>query len=399
MFYIERCEVMQTVSYTRGYAEINLDAIQFNIENMKKNIAKDTKMMLIVKADGYGHGATTIAKNFEPIAYIWGFGVATLDEGVLLRNAGIKKPILVLGCVFPAQYYEVLQYDICVNIYNEEMATELNKIAKLANRKACVHVKLDSGMSRLGFLCEEESVDTIERISKLEFLELEGVFTHFSKADELDKQYTKMQFEKFMGMIEMLEHRNVVFAIKHASNSAGIFDHPECNLDMVRAGISTYGLYPSEEVQKSNVELKPAMTFVSAIASIKVIKAGSKVSYGGIYEAMKDIKVATVPIGYADGYARTLSNQAYVLVEGKKAPIVGKICMDQFMIDITDIPEAEFMTPVVLIGESKGVNLPVEILSEISNKFNYEFVCGINKRIPRIYIKNGMIEDQIDYFA
>lgn len=390
---------MQVVSYTRGYAQVDLDAIKSNIENMKKNIACETKMMLIVKADGYGHGATTIAKEFEYIDYIWGFGVATLDEGIVLRNAGIKKPILILGCVFPEQYGEVLQHDIRINIYNEEMAIEIASLAKMAQKTVHAHIKIDSGMSRLGFLCDEEAIDTIERISKLEYLQMEGIFTHLSKADEEDKTYTNYQFEQFMYVIEALEKKGVCFQMKHASNSAGIFDHPECNLDMVRAGISLYGLYPSEEVQKDRVPLKPALSFVSAIASVKEFAAGTKISYGGTFEAKHKMRVATVPIGYADGYARTLSNKAYVLIEGKKAPILGRICMDQFMVDISEIPTAEFMTKVVLIGESKGEKLPVEVLSEISDKFNYEFVCGINKRIPRIYIKNGVIEDQIDYFA
>ncbi len=390
---------MQVVSYTRGYAQVDLDAIKSNIENMKQNISAETKMMLIVKADGYGHGATTIAKTFEEIDYIWGFGVATLDEGVLLRNAGIKKPILILGCVFPEQYAEALQHKIRINIYNEEMAHEISKLAKMANKKAYIHIKIDSGMSRLGFLSEETTVDAIERVSQLEFMELEGIFTHLSKADETDKTYTNLQFHNFQYVITELSKRGVEFPLKHASNSAGIFDHPECHLDMVRAGISLYGLYPSEEVGKEKVKLTPALSFMSSIASVKIIKKGAKVSYGGTFEAPHDMRVATIPIGYADGYARTLSNKAYVLINGKKAPVLGRICMDQFMVDITEIKDAKFMTPVVLIGESGDEVLPVELLSDISDKFNYEFVCGINKRIPRVYIKNGIIEDQIDYFA
>ncbi len=390
---------MQVANYTRGYAKIDLDAIQWNIEQMKEQIAVDTKMMLIVKADGYGHGASNIAKAFEEVSYIWGFGVATLDEGLLLRNAGIQKPILILGCVFPEQYSEAIQNDIRINIYNEEMAIKIEQMAKIMNRKCYAHIKIDSGMSRLGFHSDEESVHMIERISKLEHLKLEGIFTHLSKADELDKTYTDMQYENFMFMINSLAKKGISFAMKHASNSAGIFDHPECNFDMVRAGISLYGLYPSEEVHKQNITLKPAMTFMSAIASVKTLKEGTKVSYGGLFETPHDMRVATIPIGYADGYARGLSGKGYVLIEGKKARILGRVCMDQFMVDVTEIPEAEFMTPVTLFGTSGDEELPVEVLSDISDRFNYEFVCGINKRIPRIYIKNGKVEDQIDYFA
>lgn len=390
---------MQAVSYARGYAKIDLDAIQSNIENMKRNIIDGTQMMLVVKADGYGHGASVIAKTFESLDYIWGFGVATLDEGVMLRNEGITKPILILGCVFPEQYGEALQHELRINIYNEEMAIKIAKLGKLAHRTVHVHIKIDSGMSRLGFLCNSDSVDAIERIANLEYIKMEGIFTHLSKADEVDKSYTEHQFSDFMYMVEELEKRHVVFPFKHASNSAGIFDHPECNLDMVRAGISIYGLYPSEEVQKRRIPLTPVMTFMSSVASVKTLETGTKISYGGLFETPHTMRVATIPIGYADGYARTLSNKGYVLIYGKKAPILGRVCMDQFMVDVTDIPEVEFMTPVTLIGKSNDAELPVEVLSEMSDKFNYEFVCGINKRIPRIYIKNGEIEDQIDYFA
>ena len=390
---------MQDLNYTRGYAEINLNAIISNLQQMQEQISNDTKMMLIVKADGYGHGADPIAKLFEQEEQVWGYGVATVDEGILLRNAGIKKPILVLGCVFPDQYGAVIKHDIRINIYNKEMAHEIGKYARMAQKKALIHIKIDSGMSRLGFLCNENSVQDILEVAKSTDIQVEGIFTHFSKADESDKTYTKEQYMKFQQIINKLETLGLTFQYKHCSNSAAIIDHPECNMDLVRVGIALYGLYPSDEVQKEKIILEPALSWISSIASVKTIPHGTKVSYGGIYEALHDIRVATIPMGYADGYARALSNKGYVLIEGKKAKIIGKICMDQFMVDITDIPEADFMTPVVLIGKSKNEYLYIEELSSISDKFNYEFICGISKRIPRVYIKNGKSIDQIDYFA
>ncbi len=390
---------MQSVSYARGYAEISLDAIEHNIEAMRRKLDSETKMMLVIKADGYGHGAIPIAKTFEALEYIWGYGVATLDEGVVLRNAGIKKPILILGCVFPEQYMELLLHDLRVNVYNEEMAVELSKKAKLINQTAYMHIKIDSGMSRLGFANEPETLNIIERISNLAHVDLEGIFTHFSKADEEDKTYSESQYRTFTNIIAGLEDRNIHFAYKHCCNSAGIIDLPKYQLDMVRAGISLYGLYPSDEVVYENVALEPAMSFVTRVASVKRFAKGTCISYGGTFVAEKDMIVATIPIGYADGYARGLSNKGYVLIHGKKAPILGRVCMDQFMVDITHIEDVVFQTPVTLFGVNNQEHLPVEVLSEISGKFNYEFVCGISKRIPRIYTKNKEIIEQIDYFA
>ena len=387
------------MSYTRGYVQVDLDCMLHNIENMKKNMQEHTQLMLIIKADGYGHGAIPIAQAYEALPYLWGYGVATLDEGIVLRNAGIKKPILVLGCVFPNQYAELIQYEIRPNIYTEEMAKELAHLAKIMQKEICVHLKIDSGMSRLGFLPNAESVEIIQRITQLKGIQTEGIFTHFSKADESNKEYTHLQYQKFQYVIESLQQVGVEIPVKHCCNSAGIIDLPEYNMDLVRAGISLYGLYPSAEVEETNVPLLPVLSFHSTIASIKELEEGTSVSYGGTYQTPRRMRVGVVPIGYADGYPRGLSNQGYVLVEGKIAPILGRICMDQFMVDLTDIPEAKFLTPVTLIGENQGKRITVEELGTLANKFNYEFVCGISKRIPRIYIKDQKIEDQIDYFA
>lgn len=386
-------------TYSRVYAKIDLDAIAYNMEQMKQNIRPETKVMAVIKADGYGHGAVQIAEMMERWNYIWGFAVATLDEAVVLRTEGIRKPILVLGCVFPDQYMEMLKHEIRMNIYTEEMAESISRMAAREGKTAYMHIKLDTGMSRLGFGINEQSAETIKRISKMPNVNMEGIFTHFTKADEKDKSFTKKQIQEFVWMTERLKEKNVRFTYEHCSNSAGIIDVPEANFDIVRAGISTYGLYPSEEVDKTNVKLKPALALKSHVAFVKEIERGTPVSYGGTFVAKEKMKIATIPVGYADGYPRSLSNKGYVLIRGKKAPILGRVCMDQFMVDVTQIEGVSFGDKVTMIGKDGNEILPVEVLSELSGRFNYEFVCDLGKRIPRVYVRDGKIAEQVDYFA
>lgn len=386
-------------TYSRVYAKIDLDAIAYNMEQMKQNIRPETKVMAVIKADGYGHGAVQIAEMMERWNYIWGFAVATLDEAVVLRTEGIQKPILVLGCVFPDQYMEMLKHEIRMNIYTEEMAESISRMAAREGKTAYMHIKLDTGMSRLGFGINEQSAETIKRISKMPNVNMEGIFTHFTKADEKDKSFTKKQIQEFVWMTERLKEKNVRFTYEHCSNSAGIIDVPEANFDIVRAGISTYGLYPSEEVDKTNIKLKPALALKSHVAFVKEIERGTPVSYGGTFVAKEKMKIATIPVGYADGYPRSLSNKGYVLIRGKKAPILGRVCMDQFMVDVTQIEGVSFGDKVTMIGKDGNEILPVEVLSELSGRFNYEFVCDLGKRIPRVYVRDGKIAEQVDYFA
>ena len=386
-------------TYSRVYAKIDLDAIAYNMEQMKQNIRPETKVMAVIKADGYGHGAVQIAEMMERWNYIWGFAVATLDEAVVLRTEGIQTPILVLGCVFPDQYMEMLKHEIRMNIYTEEMAESISRMAAREGKTAYMHIKLDTGMSRLGFGINEQSAETIKRISKMPNVNMEGIFTHFTKADEKDKSFTKKQIQEFVWMTERLKEKNVRFTYEHCSNSAGIIDVPEANFDIVRAGISTYGLYPSEEVDKTNVKLKPALALKSHVAFVKEIERGTPVSYGGTFVAKEKMKIATIPVGYADGYPRSLSNKGYVLIRGKKAPILGRVCMDQFMVDVTQIEGVSFGDKVTMIGKDGNEILPVEVLSELSGRFNYEFVCDLGKRIPRVYVRDGKIAEQVDYFA
>lgn len=385
--------------YNRVCARIDLDAVEYNIEMMKKNVREGAKVLGVIKTDGYGHGAVQIARMLSSKEYMWGFAVATLDEAVVLRNAGIEKPVLVLGCIFPDQRKEMLNHDIRMTLYTEEMAEEVSELAVKMGKKAYIHIKLDTGMSRLGFMIEDKTVEIISRISKLPNLVLEGMYTHFAKADEIDKAFTQKQIKNYVWMKDTLAERGVAFTFYHCSNSAGIIDVPEANLDLVRAGISTYGLYPSEEVKKENVPLKPAMELISHVAHVKWVEAGTPVSYGGTYITDKRTKIVTIPVGYGDGYPRSLSNKGYVLIHGKKAPILGRVCMDQFMVDATEIDDVKYADKVTLIGNDGDERLPVEVLSDLSGRFNYEFVCDLGKRIPREFIRHGEVVEQMDYFA
>lgn len=379
--------------YNRVCAEIDLDAIAYNMEQMRKRIGGDAKLIAVVKTDGYGHGAVPIAEMFEDFPYVWGYAVACLEEAVDLREHGIKKPVLVLGCVFPDQYEDMLCYDIRPAIYTEEMADLISETAVRLGKTAHLHIKIDTGMGRIGFPVCEDSADIIERISHLPNVRLEGMFTHFAKADETDKSYTMTQHERFMWMKEQIERRGVSIRYFDCDNSAGIIDLPDMRHDLARAGISTYGMYPSDEVKKESVDLKPALRLVSHVTYVKEVAAGTPISYGGTFVAPEKMKVATIPVGYGDGYPRSLSNKGYVLIHGKRARILGRVCMDQFMVDVTDIPETKFMDQVILVGQDGSERITVEDLSALSGRFNYEFVCCLGKRIPRVYKRFGKMTE------
>lgn len=384
--------------YNRICARVDLDAVEYNIERMKQNISSDASMLAVVKMDGYGHGAVQIAQMLEEKEYIWGCAVATPEEALILKKQGIRKPVLVLGCVFPEQREEMVRHEIRLTVYTKEMAEELSRIAEEYGKDAYIHVKLDTGMSRLGFLANRESVGIIEEISRLPHLVMEGLYTHFSKSDEEDKGFTRRQLEDFLYMKRALEEREVFFSWYHCSNSAAIIDMEEANMNLVRAGIASYGMYPSGEVKKERVPLKPAMELISHVAHVKWVGPGTPVSYGGIFVTQRDTRIATIPVGYGDGYPRKLSGKGYVLIHGKKAPILGRVCMDQFMVDVTEIPNVSFGDKVTLVGHDGGEFLPVEVLSSLSGRFNYEFVCNLGKRIPRTYLRHGKVVGQMDYF-
>lgn len=386
-------------TYSRVYARVDLDAIVSNMERMKERLPQETQIMAVIKADGYGHGAVQVAEMLEGYDYIWGFAVATLDEAIVLRAEKIKKPILVLGCVFPDQYMEMLKNDIRMNVYTKEMAESISQMAAQIGKTAYMHIKLDTGMGRLGFDITEKSVEAIAEIRQMKQVAMEGIFTHFAKADEVDKDFTRTQLTRFQWMVDQLKEKEVTFSLEHCANSAAIIDLPELPFNLVRAGISTYGLYPSEEVQKDQLRLKPALSLKSHVAFVKEVEEGTPISYGGTFVAPKRMQIATIPVGYADGYPRSLSNLGYVLIRGKKAPIIGRICMDQFMVDVTEIEGVSFGDKVTMIGCDGNETITVEMLGELSGRFNYEFICDLGKRIPRVYVKNGVVAEQVDYFA
>lgn len=384
--------------YSRIYAAVDLSAVEYNFEQMHANLNPGTKMMAVIKADGYGHGAVPIARLIEGREYIWGFAVATVEEGISLRRQGISKPIMLLGYAFPEHYDEIVENDIRACIFKTDMALELSEAAVRQRKNAKIHFALDTGMNRIGFAPNEESVDAMLEISRMPGIRAEGLFTHFARADETDLGPAYTQLFRYSRFVRQLEQAGLKIPICHCSNSAGIIRLKDANLDMVRAGISIYGMYPSGEVERKPVDLKPAMSIISHIAYIKEVEPGNEISYGGTFKTRRKSRVATIPVGYADGYPRMLSNRGYVLIHGKKAPILGRICMDQFMVDVTDIPGAMERDRVTLVGEDGGETIYVEELGALSGRFHYEFVCDITKRVPRVYIYNGQTVGSIDYF-
>ena len=386
-------------SYQRVWAEVDLDAIWENMVHMKENIAEKTKILAVIKTDGYGHGGVPIAKMLEQLDFMFGYAAATYEEAHVLREAGVKKPILILGYTFPYCYEELIREEIRPAVYRRDTVEELAAAAAKVGKKAKVHIKVDTGMGRIGITPDEEGLEFVRFLIEHPELEVEGIFTHFAKSDETDKTSANHQLELFQDFIKKIQTElGITIPVKHCSNSAAILEMPQANMDMVRAGITTYGLYPSEEVSKDIVPLRAAMSLYSHIVYCKTIHAGQSVSYGGLFTAQKDTRVATIPVGYGDGYPRSLSGKGYVLIRGKKAPILGRVCMDQFMVDISEIPGVMEGDKVTLLGVDGTERITAEELGELSGRFNYEFVCDLGKRIPRVYRQHGEITEVRDYF-
>ena len=386
-------------SYQRVWAEVDLDAIWENMVHMKENIAEKTKILAVIKTDGYGHGGVPIAKMLEQLDFMFGYAAATYEEAHVLREAGVKKPILILGYTFPYCYEELIREEIRPAVYRRDTVEELVAAAAKVGQKAKVHIKVDTGMGRIGITPDEEGLEFVRFLMGHPELEVEGIFTHFAKSDEEDKTSANHQLALFQNFIDRIQTElGLTIPVKHCSNSAAILEMPQANMDMVRAGITTYGLYPSEEVRKDIVPLRAAMSLYSHIVYCKTIHAGQSVSYGGLFTAQKDTRVATIPVGYGDGYPRSLSGKGYVLIRGKKAPILGRVCMDQFMVDVSEIPGVMEGDKVTLLGVDGTERITAEELGELSGRFNYEFVCDLGKRIPRVYIQHGEITEVRDYF-
>ncbi|EOC99532.1 alanine racemase [Caldisalinibacter kiritimatiensis] len=378
------------------WAEINLDNLAHNIREVRRVTKEDTLITAVVKADGYGHGAAIAAKTFlnngaDRLA------VATLSEALELRKEGINAPILILGYTPDSQFEKVIENDITQTIYTYEQGINISKAAHKVGKVGKIHVKIDTGMSRLGFVPNKSSVEDIVKIAKLSGIKIEGIFSHFAKADERDKSATNEQYKKFKWIIQELESKNINIPIKHISNSAAIIDLPQYNLDMVRAGIMLYGLYPSNEVNKKAVRLKPAMTLKAKISHIKEVEKGTGISYGHVYITEKESKIGTLPIGYADGYTRILTNKAEVGIKGYKVPVIGRICMDQCMIDVSSIKDIKVGDEVILFGDGYNNSPHIDEVAEKLETINYEIVCMVSRRVPRVYIKQGDIVHIKDY--
>ena len=382
-------------TYQRVRVDIDLDAAVENMNNMKEHLHPETKMLAVIKTDGYGHGAAQIASVLEPLDYVWGYATATPEEAHLLRVSGIKKPILILAYTFPYCYQMLAENEIRPAVFREDMLGQLEEAAKQAGKPIKVHLKVDTGMGRIGVAPDESGLAFVEKLMTYPHLELEGVFTHFARADELDKSHAMEQlrvFQEFTNAVEQKLGRRI--PLKHCSNSAGILEIPEANMDLVRAGITLYGLYPSDEVKKDIVPLRPVLSLHSHVVFVKDVLPGQSISYGGTFTADRPMRVATIPVGYGDGYPRSLSSKGFVMIRGKKAPILGRVCMDQFMVDVSEIPECQNGDEVTLIGEG----ITAELLGDLSGRFNYELVCDLGKRIPRVFYVKGKPVAVRDYY-
>jgi alanine racemase len=375
--------------HSRVRALVSLDAIAYNFEEMHKKLKGNTRMIAVIKADGYGHGAIEIARLVEGYPYLYGFAVAAAEEAFALRDAGITKPILILGHVFEEHFEALISKDISMTVSDAALACLINRAAETLGKTARIHLALDTGMTRIGFADKAESIPEIRKIQELSNIHIEGMFTHFAKADETDLQPAIVQMKRFQNFARTLEKEGISIPLLHCSNSAGIMRLEEAQMDLVRAGITIYGLYPSNEVDRNLLKLRPAMELKSTVSYVKDVPAGVGISYGGTYVTDKPIRVATIPVGYADGYPRSLSNKGYVLIHGKRAPILGRICMDQFMVNVTGIQDVNAGDQVTLIGNDGDACILMEELGDLSGRFAYEFACGISARVPRVYLRGG----------
>ncbi len=386
--------------YERVYAAVDLSAALKNMERMHEALSPQTEMIGVIKTDGYGHGAVPIGRELEKLPYVFGYATATAEEAFILRRAGLKKPILILGYTFPYSYEELIMQRIRPAVFRKDALEVLDACAEKMGKKAVVHVKVDTGMSRIGIRPDEEGLFFMEWLFGLKHIEVEGIFTHFARADEADQTPALAQLEQFTAFVAEAERRvGKQIPLKHCSNSAGILTLPQANLSLVRAGITLYGLSPSEEVTRDILSLRPVLSLKSRLVYVKEIEAGTPVSYGGTFVAKERMRIATVPVGYGDGYPRSLSGKGSVLIRGKRASILGRICMDQFMVDVSAIPGVTEGDEVTLIGADGREEITMEELGALSGRFNYELACDLGKRIPRVYLKDGEIVCTVDDYG
>lgn len=386
------------IHYTRVWANIDLDGIKSNMEAIHGLIKPDTKVIAIIKTDGYGHGALPMAQELESLEYVWGYGVATAEEALMLRNGGMRKPILIIGYSFMDSWQEMIVRDIRLTVFDKASVDALDDVAGRLGNICKVHIKLDTGMSRIGITPDEKGFEFVQYVATKKNLEIEGIFTHFARADETDKSDALAQKSRFDGLIDTLSNSGIKIPMIHAANSAAIIDMEDCDYTNVRAGIILYGMWPSDEVNHNKLKLTPLLSLKSRITYVKTVPEGTAISYGGTYVTKRESRIATVPVGYGDGYPRSLSNKGYVLINGRRAPITGRVCMDQFMCDVTDIPDVHEGLEVTLVGRDRDDCITFEDVSEWSGMLNYELACIMGKRVPRIYTRNGIAEYTRDYF-
>jgi alanine racemase len=370
------------------WAEINLDALASNMSEIRRITSASAKVMAVVKANGYGHGAVEVSRTVLASGADW-LGVARVDEGLTLREAGIEAPILILGYLPAEQSSDVVRGRLSQAVYTRDMALALAEAASAGGTRARIHLKIDTGMGRIGWVAGPDAVREILELAVNPHLEVEGIFTHFAAADLTDKGYTKEQYLKFTGLIEELRRNGIEIPIKHAANSAALMEMPETHLDLVRAGIIVYGLYPSDEVDQSLIELRPVMSLKAKVAYVKEVPAGFKVSYGCTYTTEKSTVIATLPLGYADGYSRLLSSKGCALIHGQRAPVVGRVCMDQIMVDVGHIPGVKVGDEAVLIGRQGDQEITADDVAGMLGTINYEIVCMVSHRVPRIHMRSG----------
>ena len=380
--------------FDNTYVKIDLDIIRANFDAVQRKVG--VPVMAIVKADAYGHGAVQVARLLEGKCAF--FGVSSMLEALELRQAGLKTPILILGQTPLTAFPIAIREGIRPAIFHYEAAFALSRAAEAAGVKAPFHFAVDTGMSRIGFQPTEESADICAKIAALPGLKVEGLFSHFATADCADLERAKQQAQRFDAFDAMLKARGVHVPIRHMDNSAGLMNF-DTHYEMVRAGIVTYGMYPSEEVRPALLPLEPALTWHSRVTHVKTLPAGREISYGGTFVTDRDTVVATIPVGYADGYRRNLSGKFHVLIRGKKAPILGRICMDQLMVDVTDIPGVMLNDKVVLVGRDGDEVITMEEIAAAADSFNYEFVCGISRRVPRLYRRDGHTVHSVHYLT
>ena len=380
----------------RTWAEINTDALIHNFKEIRRITNPNSKIMAIVKADAYGHGVLEVTQTLVECGANY-LGVACADEGKQLRRAGITLPILILGASHESELEDIINYSLMPSVFTFDFAELLSKTAQKLDKNIKIHIKVDTGMSRIGFIAgidDEALSEEIIKISQLPRIDVEGIFSHFSTSDEKDREYTHLQLDRFLAVCDLLKTKNLHIPIRHIANSAAIMEYPDAHLEMVRAGVILYGLYPSDEVDRNKIDLIPVMTVKSSITMTKELPPMRGVSYGKTYITNQPTRIATIPIGYADGYTRLLSGKAKMIANGKPVPVIGRICMDQCMIDVTNVNTINTGDEVIVFGAD---TVTAEYLANLIGTINYEIVCMISKRVPRIYLKDGKAVKTLNY--